>query len=159
MAPLRCAAKFDPLLSLDCARMEGRGRNKILPSGNLVGKAPYAAAVLEAIHRGVREGESATYKRRAAGDATEHFSLGSSSAGRRGRPTTMLSWGTNVTVLIAACFAAAVLWGAPSAEALLEDRILDYLRNGYSRSQRTTDDMFLRWGREVAQCLRIVFLS
>ena len=23
MAPLRCAAKFDPFLSLDCARMEG----------------------------------------------------------------------------------------------------------------------------------------
>ena len=25
MAPLRCAAKFDPLLSLDCARVEGVG--------------------------------------------------------------------------------------------------------------------------------------
>ena len=25
MAPLRCAAKFDPFLSLDCARVEGRG--------------------------------------------------------------------------------------------------------------------------------------
>ena len=27
MAPLRCAAKFDPFLSLDCARVEGVGRN------------------------------------------------------------------------------------------------------------------------------------
>ena len=26
MAPLRCAAKFDPFLSLDCARVEGVGR-------------------------------------------------------------------------------------------------------------------------------------
>ena len=25
MAPLRCAAKFDPFLSLDCARVEGVG--------------------------------------------------------------------------------------------------------------------------------------
>ena len=39
MAPLRCAAKFDPFLSLDCARVEGVGRNprkgrdQILPSG------------------------------------------------------------------------------------------------------------------------------
>ena len=30
MAPLRCAAKFDPFLSLDCARVEGVG----LPSAN-----------------------------------------------------------------------------------------------------------------------------
>ena len=27
MAPLRCGAKFDPFLSLDCARVEGVGRN------------------------------------------------------------------------------------------------------------------------------------
>ena len=27
MAPLRYAAKFDPFLSLDCARVEGVGRN------------------------------------------------------------------------------------------------------------------------------------
>ena len=32
MAPLRCAATFDPFLSLDCARVEGGGRNA---SGNL----------------------------------------------------------------------------------------------------------------------------
>ena len=31
MAPLRYAAKFDPFLSLDCARVDGA----ILPSGNL----------------------------------------------------------------------------------------------------------------------------
>ena len=31
MAPLLCAAKFDPFLSLDCARVEGVG----VPSGNL----------------------------------------------------------------------------------------------------------------------------
>ena len=37
MAPLRYAAKFDPFLSLDCARVEGvgEGRDQILPSGNL----------------------------------------------------------------------------------------------------------------------------
>ena len=40
MAPLRCAAKFDLFLSLDCARAEGVGRkakarDQILPSGNL----------------------------------------------------------------------------------------------------------------------------
>ena len=34
MAPLRCAAKFDPFLSLDCARVEGVG-DQILPSCNL----------------------------------------------------------------------------------------------------------------------------
>ena len=38
MAPLRYTAKFDPFLSLDCARVEGGGgaRDQILPSGNLV---------------------------------------------------------------------------------------------------------------------------
>ena len=38
MAPLRYAAKFDPFLSLDCARVEGVGaqsKDQILPSGNL----------------------------------------------------------------------------------------------------------------------------
>ena len=38
MASLRYAAKFDPFLSLDCARVEGvgaQGRDQILPSGNL----------------------------------------------------------------------------------------------------------------------------
>ena len=36
MAPVRCAAKFDPFLSLDCARVEGgvgdprKGRDQIL---------------------------------------------------------------------------------------------------------------------------------
>ena len=39
MAPLRCAAKFDPFLSLNCARVEGKGHNprrdQILPSVNL----------------------------------------------------------------------------------------------------------------------------
>ena len=41
MAPLRCAAKFDPFLSLDCApprpppwRNPRKGRDQILPSGN-----------------------------------------------------------------------------------------------------------------------------
>ena len=61
--------------------------------------------------------------------------------------TKMLSWGTkaNIAVLIVAC-SAALGWGVPSteAEAMLEDRIRAYLRNGYSRSHRTTDDMFLR---------------
>ena len=33
---LRYAVKFDPFLSLDCASVEGVGRNQILPSGNLV---------------------------------------------------------------------------------------------------------------------------
>ena len=38
---LRYAAKFDPFLSFDCARVEGmgdarKGRDQILPSGNLV---------------------------------------------------------------------------------------------------------------------------
>ena len=43
MAPLRCAAKFDPFLSLDCATRPStlaqlkEGRDQILPSGNLVG--------------------------------------------------------------------------------------------------------------------------
>ena len=43
MAPLRCAAKFDPFLSLDCAsprpppwRNPRKGGDQILPSGNLV---------------------------------------------------------------------------------------------------------------------------
>ena len=40
MALLRYAAKFDPFLSLDCAKVEGtgaqKGRDQILPSGNLV---------------------------------------------------------------------------------------------------------------------------
>ena len=54
--------------------------------------------------------------------------------------TMMLSWGANLAVLIAVC-SAAVGWGLPTD---FEDRVLDYLRNGYSRSQRTTDDMFLR---------------
>ena len=41
MAPLRYAAKFDPFLSLDCAprpppwHNPRKGRDKILPSGNL----------------------------------------------------------------------------------------------------------------------------
>ena len=39
MAPLHYAAKFDPFLSLDCAWVEGveerKGRDPILPSGNL----------------------------------------------------------------------------------------------------------------------------
>ena len=41
MAPLRYAAKFDPFLSLDCAprpppwRNPRKGRDQILPSGNL----------------------------------------------------------------------------------------------------------------------------
>ena len=41
MAPLRYAAKFDPFLSLDCAptpstlAQSRKGRNQILPSGNL----------------------------------------------------------------------------------------------------------------------------
>ena len=41
MAPLRCAAKYDPFLSLDCAphpppwRNPRKGRDQILPSGNL----------------------------------------------------------------------------------------------------------------------------
>ena len=42
MAPLRYAAKFDPFLSLDCAptpsppwRSPRKGRDQILPSGNL----------------------------------------------------------------------------------------------------------------------------
>ena len=34
MDPLRYAAKFDPFLSLDCARVEDLGA-QILPSGNL----------------------------------------------------------------------------------------------------------------------------
>ena len=40
MAPLRCAAKFDPFLSLDCApnptpwHNPRKGRDQILPSGN-----------------------------------------------------------------------------------------------------------------------------
>ena len=44
MAPLRCAAKFDPFLSLDCAprpppwRNPRKGRDQILPSGNLVSR-------------------------------------------------------------------------------------------------------------------------
>ena len=42
MAPLRCAAKFNPFLSLDCAprpppwRNPRKGRDQTLPSGNLV---------------------------------------------------------------------------------------------------------------------------
>ena len=35
MAPLGYTAKFDQFLSLDCARVEGRGRDQILPYGNL----------------------------------------------------------------------------------------------------------------------------
>ena len=43
MAPLRCAAKFDPFLSLDCAprpppwHNPRKGRDQFLPSGNLEG--------------------------------------------------------------------------------------------------------------------------
>ena len=50
MAPLRCAAKFDPFLSLDCAprptpHTPRKGRDQILPSGNLTqGGAPHGAA-------------------------------------------------------------------------------------------------------------------
>ena len=38
MAPLRCAAKFDPFLSLDCAGLEGnprKERDQLSPSSNL----------------------------------------------------------------------------------------------------------------------------
>ena len=40
MAPLCCAAKCNPFLSLDCARVEGVG-DHILPSGNLATRAPW----------------------------------------------------------------------------------------------------------------------
>ena len=52
MVPLRCAAKFDPFLSLDCApprpppwRNPRNGRDQILPSGNTDGEAAAAAAI------------------------------------------------------------------------------------------------------------------
>ena len=49
----------------------------------------------------------------------------------------MLSWmGATIALLIVACSA---VGSSP-----LEDRILDYLRNGYTRSDRSTDNMFLR---------------
>ena len=58
----------------------------------------------------------------------------------------MLSWAALYAIV--ACSAFAVGRAAPSAAAEaglpLEDRIMDYLRNGYSRQQRTTEDMFLR---------------
>ena len=61
----------------------------------------------------------------------------------------MLSWAAVYAIAAAvACSAFAVGRAAPSAAAEaglpLEDRIMDYLRNGYSRQQRTTEDMFLR---------------
>ena len=62
----------------------------------------------------------------------------------------MLSWAAVYAAVAVACSAFAVGRAAPSAAAAaeagmpLEDRIMDYLRNGYSRQQRTTEDMFLR---------------
>ena len=60
----------------------------------------------------------------------------------------MLSWAAVYAIAAVACSAFAVGRAAPSAAAEaglpLEDRIMDYLRNGYSRQQRTTEDMFLR---------------
>ena len=50
MAPLRYTAKVDPFLSLDCARVEGgerKGRDQILPSGNIEEEGP---AVLSEHH-------------------------------------------------------------------------------------------------------------
>ena len=53
MAPLLCAAKFDPFLSLDCAprpppwRNPMKGRDQILPSGNL---APALARKMFKLH-------------------------------------------------------------------------------------------------------------
>ena len=58
MAPLRCAAKFDPFLSLDCAptpppwRNPRKGRDQILPSGNLEHVA--VARDARAVHDDVR---------------------------------------------------------------------------------------------------------
>ena len=37
MAPLRCAAKFDPFLSLDCARVEGVGAIKFCHLATMAG--------------------------------------------------------------------------------------------------------------------------
>ena len=55
----------------------------------------------------------------------------------------MLSWAAVYAIAAAvACSAAAA--AAAEAGLPLEDRIMDYLRNGYSRQQRTTEDMFLR---------------
>ena len=45
MAPLRYAAKFDPFLTLDCARM---GRGQISPSGNTDPRSPVEAAAAAA---------------------------------------------------------------------------------------------------------------
>ena len=55
-------AKFDSFLSLDCARVEGVGRNprkgrdQILPSGNLGGQAGHAGAahVLDAVTKDIK---------------------------------------------------------------------------------------------------------
>ena len=38
MALLHYTAKFDPFLSLDCARVEGGAKDQILPYGNLASK-------------------------------------------------------------------------------------------------------------------------
>ena len=51
MAPLRCAAKFDPFLSLDCAprpppwRNPRKGRDQILPSGSTGSHLSVAASL------------------------------------------------------------------------------------------------------------------
>ena len=41
MAPLRCAAKFDPFLSLDCARVEGVGHLATLQSVGFLSDIPH----------------------------------------------------------------------------------------------------------------------
>ena len=48
MAPLRCAAKFDPFLSLDCARVEGVGAPSKERKGSYFAAQRSGAIVLQA---------------------------------------------------------------------------------------------------------------
>ena len=62
MAPLRYAAKFDPFLSLDFLRprpwrIPRKGRDQILPSGNLGGSGDNDGDGLTDEPQGKREGE------------------------------------------------------------------------------------------------------
>ena len=55
MAPLRYTAKLDPFLSLDCTRVDGgchnprKGRDQILPSGNLAQRCPATNSIRNGI--------------------------------------------------------------------------------------------------------------
>ena len=89
MAPLRCAAKFDPFLSLDCApfpppwRNPRKGRDQILPSGNTdltfvegdCGPAPLVEPVLQRRDEAVEQGRAERLHARLHGAVTDHHAV------------------------------------------------------------------------------------